>query len=145
MTCHASTLTSTLTLTFIHPPRYVQMDPELFSAFADYLRPDNTLTWRVWKGEETKRKERASRKKKGPEPVGLGLGLGLDQEEAGRGAAAATVRGEGIQPLLEERWWVLGACVCGCVLFAYFASTALTRWLTHEKTSFSYCGASKET
>eukprot|EP00903_Cladosiphon_okamuranus_P013078 g12199.t1 len=76
----------------------LEMDPALFSAFADYLRPDNTLTWRVWKGEEKEKEEDKDNKNK----RGEGSADGLSNEKA---AAAATVRGEGTHPLLEERWY----------------------------------------
>ncbi|CAB1115801.1 unnamed protein product [Ectocarpus sp. CCAP 1310/34] len=70
----------------------LEIDPALFSAFTDYLRPENTLTWRVWKG-------RGSGRIKG----------GVDASESGSGqeggAVETTVRGEGEQPLLEERWY----------------------------------------
>ena len=88
---------------------FVQIDPALFSAFADYLRPDNTLTWRVWKGQEKEKESERGR--------GSGGGASKAREEA---AAAATVRGEGTQPLLEERWWV---CASGCFVdlaFSFF-------------------------
>ncbi|CAN0237812.1 unnamed protein product [Ectocarpus fasciculatus] len=72
--------------------RFQQIDPALFSAFADYLRPENTLTWRVWKGTGRGR-----------------IKGGVDSSKSGSGqeggAVETTVRGEGVQPLLEERWY----------------------------------------
>eukprot|EP00752_Nemacystus_decipiens_P005957 g5379.t2 len=72
----------------------LEIDPALFSAFADYLRPDNTLTWRVWKGEEMESERRG----------GSEYGPSKESEDAAA-TAATTVRGEGTQPLLEERWY----------------------------------------
>lgn len=53
----------------------------------------------MWKGEEKEKEKNKNERGKGSEK-------GSSNEKA---AAAATVRGEGTQPLLEERWWV-GVC-----------------------------------
>lgn len=90
----------------------MQVDQALFSAFADYLRPDNTLTWRVWKRKDKKSKDKSKQEKENARGgANDSEARSEDKEDKEAVVAAATVRGEGKQPLLEERW-----CVFVCTI-----------------------------
>lgn len=86
----------------------MQIDPELFSAFADYLRPENTLTWRLWKRDGVAGAGAGSEDKKKPEVAA--------SEEEGEEEEAVAKEGEGTRPPAlkkKERW-----CVCVYVIYS---------------------------
>lgn len=70
----------------------LQIDPELFSAFADYLRPDNTMTWRLWKRDEAGSEAAA----------GANNEASVDGSKEVEGVAKG---GEGTRPLSKKERW----------------------------------------
>ncbi|CAM9761849.1 unnamed protein product [Ascophyllum nodosum] len=67
-----------------------EIDHDLFSAFADYLKPENTLTWRVWK------RNRNEDSRDGVK----------EEEESGAGQARSTeLTREPEAQELQERWY----------------------------------------
>lgn len=67
-----------------------QMDPALYSAFADYLRPENTLTWRLWKRKNEAGNEAEKHGAKGSRTTDVD---------------GCAVAGGNAPEVKEERWW----------------------------------------
>lgn len=83
----------------------LQIEPELFSAFADYLKPENTLTWRLWKRDAAEAGSEALAKDKKAGVDGLEEAVA---EVAALGESSVLAKGgEGTRRLLKkERWCV---------------------------------------
>lgn len=85
----------------------------MFSAFADYLRPDNTLTWRVWKRAREDAEGGGSSEGSDTEAVVVAAGDGGDGDGGGEAA------GGGTPSLSQERWCVMARGNAPCMRSQY--------------------------